>query len=358
MSRTEHQNHFNLIRMVAATLVLVSHSYALSTGDPSTEPLRRELGVTWGSIAVDVFFVTSGFLVTASIMQRGSVRDFVIARALRIYPGLVVALLVTVAVCGTWFTSLSPATFWSDSATWRYLLKNAVLLHPFGIEYALPGTLQGVPYTSKGLGPVNGSLWTLPVELRMYLCLVLGYAAVRALTRRAGGTTSIHRWARPTLTMAAGVLLCVDLYYSVNAGHRLVPHMAAMFFVGGALWCFRIDFTRTWRLAIVLLVLVLVGATIGQRTFLVCYTLSLPVIVLSLAYMPVRRLLVYNQAGDYSYGMYIYAFPVQQWTLALWTGIGTWTLTAVSIPSTLALAALSWHLIEKRALAMKPQRRG
>jgi peptidoglycan/LPS O-acetylase OafA/YrhL len=134
--------------------------------------------------------------------------------------------------------------------------------------------------------------------------------------------------------------------------------MAAMFFVGGALWCYRIDFTRTWRLAIVLLALVLVSATLGQRAFLVCYTLAIPVIVLSMAYMPARPLLAYNRVGDYSYGMYIYAFPVQQWTVALWAGIGTWTLTAVSIPVTLVFAALSWHLIEKRALAMKPQRRG
>lgn len=353
MVRSNHQNHFNLIRMIAATLVLVSHSYVLSSGDPLTEPLRKDLGVTWGSIAVDVFFVMSGFLVTASMLRRGSIRDFVISRALRIYPGLLVALIVTVTICSIWFTSRSTSRFWSDPATWRYLGLNATLLHPFEVEFFIPGTLEGVPYAHKGNGPINGSLWTLPVELQMYLCLAGGYFLLRRLTGAASVAT-LHRTAKLVLTAVALSLLVMDIAYTMTSGQRLIPHMAAMFFVGGAMWCYQIDFARLWRLGGLFLIFTLLSALHGKTTFLVSYTLLLPTIVLVMAHAPFKPLLAYNRLGDYSYGMYIYAFPVQQWVASSCEGVDAWTMTLLAAPITLTFAALSWHGIEQRALAMKP----
>lgn len=355
MLRSEQHNHFNLIRMIAAALVLVSHSFALSSGDPLLEPLRKNLGVTWGSIAVDVFFVTSGFLVTGSMIQRANLRDFLLSRALRIYPGLLVALVVTVAICSIWFTSRSFAEFWFDSATWRYLILNAVLIHPFGIQYFIPGVLEGVPYAKNGIGPINGSLWTLPVEVRMYLCLAIGYLLLRKFTCPANAER-IQLKAKALLTAVAIVLVIIDLAYTVTGGLRLVPHMAAMFFVGGAMWCYHINFARLLPLGCLLLLIVLLSILLGKTAFIVCYTLALPTIVLVIAFLPLKSLLIYNRLGDYSYGMYIYAFPVQQWLASIWVGIDAWTMTLMAVLMTLAFAAISWHVVEKRALAMKPVR--
>ena len=81
------ENNFNLLRIVAASAVLVSHSYPLSLGPKAAEPLSQSLGVTLGSVAVDVFFVVSGFLVTASLVRRQSSLDFIVGRFLRIFPG-------------------------------------------------------------------------------------------------------------------------------------------------------------------------------------------------------------------------------------------------------------------------------
>jgi len=93
-------NNFNLVRLAAATAVVVSHSFALATGDPAAEPLWSTLGITLGGLAVVAFFMTSGYLVGGSLLSNGQPIRFAVARALRIYPGLWVALLLTVFVLG------------------------------------------------------------------------------------------------------------------------------------------------------------------------------------------------------------------------------------------------------------------
>src|SRR4051812_37415672 len=90
-------NNFNVIRLMAAFAVLVTHSFGMTTG---SEPLRSSLGLTWGVIAVNVFFLTSGFLVTSSLLGRNSALDFIWARVLRIYPALWLMLALTVLGLG------------------------------------------------------------------------------------------------------------------------------------------------------------------------------------------------------------------------------------------------------------------
>jgi peptidoglycan/LPS O-acetylase OafA/YrhL len=96
----ERDNNFKLIRVAAALAVLVTHSFVLATGDRDAEPLNDSLGLTLGDIAVDVFFVTSGFLVTASLLRRERTLDYLRARALRVYPALWAMLLVVVFALG------------------------------------------------------------------------------------------------------------------------------------------------------------------------------------------------------------------------------------------------------------------
>ena len=98
-------NNYNFIRFMAAVAVLVTHSFVLATGRPNTEPLRARLGLTLGSVAVDIFFITSGFLVTASLLNRRSIIDFAWARLLRIFPALLIMLLLTVFVLGVWLNA-------------------------------------------------------------------------------------------------------------------------------------------------------------------------------------------------------------------------------------------------------------
>jgi len=132
----------------------------------------------WGGIALDVFFITSGFLITSSYFSRNNLFLFVWARILRIYPALIVATLFCVFIVGLTFTTLSVWEYLSSGQTLKFFLKNSTLF--FGVEGALPGVFANIPWKTT----VNGSLWTLPYEITMYLLLaiilfVLGYIQKR-----------------------------------------------------------------------------------------------------------------------------------------------------------------------------------
>ncbi len=153
----QNNNNFNLIRLIAASSVLLSHSYTVVTGDANTEPLRLSLGVTFGSIAVDVFFLISGFLITSSMKNSDSAILFVGARFLRIFPALVVSLVVTVALVSCIYIASVDFT----SAV-NYVWRNSLLV------VDMPTRIDGL-FSNNPAGPgFNASLWTLPVELRMY----------------------------------------------------------------------------------------------------------------------------------------------------------------------------------------------
>ena len=155
-------NNFNLIRAVAALGVLVTHGFALSIGTGDAEPFRESFGITLGTIAVDIFFITSGFLVTSSMLNRKRAMDFIWARVLRIFPALFAMLLITVFVLGPIFTTRSLTSYLMDHSTLTYLTKNSLLFTD--IAYTLPGVFESNPYKRA----VNGSLWTMPFE---YICI-------------------------------------------------------------------------------------------------------------------------------------------------------------------------------------------
>lgn len=335
-------NNFNLLRIVAASAVLVTHSFALSTGTGESEPLRASLGLTMGQMAVDTFFVTSGFLVTASLLGRSGVLEYAIARALRIFPALLVMLLLTVFVLGPVFTSQPLAAYFTQGGAYKYLLKCATLV--FGVAYTLPGVFEANPYKEA----VNGSLWSMPYEIRMYIFLALGWVAMRAVRR-----TEPKRAYGWVLGAAALGLLALVLVRQPGEGAFL--KLFYMFAAGAAMHAFRQRIRLSHAVFAACAAALVGGALAGPTPFYVAYVLTLPYVLMYLVYVPggvVRR---FNALGDYSYGIYIYAFPLQQALLALVPGLGPYGLMAGSGVLTLACAWASWHFIEHRALdAKKP----
>lgn len=299
-------NNFNLLRILAALAVLLSHSFALVHGTGDAEPMRASLGVDFGSIAVDIFFLTSGFLVTGSLLRRQSVVDFLWARFLRIYPALWVMLALTVFVLGPSLTTLPVTEYLTSSRTAAYLIRCAALLPR--VEYLLPGVFESNPYK----GAVNGSLWSMPLELRMYL---IGY----------------HYVAHEASVFA-------KLFF--------------MFFTGASFFVLRtrIDLSRTifW-----FGVGALVFSTVHRELFFATYHLTLAYLVFYVAFVPAGAVRRYNRVGDYSYGVYIYAFPVQQTVIALHPGVSVFGVVVTASAVTLALAACSWHFLEQNALTLK-----
>ena len=160
------ENNLNLIRFLAAFSVLISHSFPLAMGTGTPEPLFSYTGMTLGEVAVDIFFIISGFLVTGSLMLRKDSVEFILSRILRIYPALIIVTLITVFGLGGMFTSIPLDIYLTDNQTLRYVYKNITMIT--GGAYYLPGVFINNPFPYS----VNGSLWTLAWELNMYVILV------------------------------------------------------------------------------------------------------------------------------------------------------------------------------------------
>ena len=321
------RNNFNLLRLVAAWLVVYGHAWAI-TGTPGTDLVGRLTQFKFaGGVAVDMFFVISGFLIAASL-QRNRLRDYLASRALRILPALIACVLLTVLLLGPLLST--SADYWRQPQTWRYLWANASL---WSSEFALPGVFDTLPRPA-----VNGSLWTLPIEARLYLALVLA-GVLGVLTPR--------RYTPAWLLTLAGV------YAYAAVRHPLPEYLvndiwcAACFVTGTALWLNRARVRLSW---VALLALVVIAAlTRGTPWFhlpyfaLVCYG------TLFIAVLPRLPRIRHH---DLSYGLYLYGWPAAQLVQQFSPG-GPLHNVAWATPLALALAAGSWFVVERPALGFK-----
>jgi peptidoglycan/LPS O-acetylase OafA/YrhL len=325
--------------MIAASLVLLSHAFALSTGRASEEPLQSFMHMTLAQIAVDIFFVSSGFLITKSLTQSTSIKKFVLFRCLRILPALWVALTITIIVAGCFFTSLSAGVFFSEPGTFTFLLRNAVLVT--GIQHGLPGVFESAPMPRL----VNASLWTLPYEVAMYAAL----AIVWILTKRFAKFSAARFHILVLLTA-----LCMMTIYLITMESRPsnLIRLTAFFFSGASLFLYREKVRLSWVFAILLVIVWLLSLS-DPGISLRIYAIAVPYITIFLALTPMGLLKKYNHIGDFSYGLYIYAWPIQQILAVTIQGITSMQMLVLSFTLTLLMAVLSWHVVEKRALALK-----
>lgn len=331
-------NNFNLIRFLAATLVIWSHAFRL-LDHPQLTVMERSFGLGPGDLGVDIFFVLSGFLVSKSLESK-TLAGFVWARWLRIYPALWVSIVLSVLVAALCFSDAPAARFLTSGATVRYIWRNAILLPPVGAEIALP---HAFPYAD---GRFNLSLWTLPYELGMYGLLALLGKSFGLRARNVGALAAI------------GAAILVLLHELHSPYHLLAPYgrFLCLFFAGAFAYALRSRIVLSSWIAIGLVCAIAATVAITQQHFArqAILLLTLPYLLLWLGLVPGGALRLWNRLGDYSYGMYIYACPVQIALIstgAAATG-GRNFLLAVLI--TLPLAVSSWHALEKRALRIRP----
>ena len=328
--------------MLAALAVLITHSFALATGDPRAEPFRDTLGMTMGLMAVDIFFITSGFLITGSLLKRGGAIDFIWARALRIFPALVVMLVITVFGMGLFVTTLPVNQYLSSEQVYSYFVSCGTLF--FGVAYDLPGVFSNNPYRNA----VNGSLWSLSYEVRMY-AILLGIWCVTRLLKSIGSKS----FKVAITSLAIFCLVAIFFFRRIDSPTASLFVLGYMFFIGSIFYLWKDKILLNKYIALLALLVMVVAANIDSELFFVVYILLLPYFVLCLAYVPNGVVRNYNRLGDYSYGVYIYAFPVQQCLAFMVPGISVHNMIVFSLSITLILAITSWNLIERHAILLK-----
>jgi peptidoglycan/LPS O-acetylase OafA/YrhL len=341
-----HANNFDALRLVAATMVIVHHT--------STFHLLPELGslqpvadFNFGFVGVATFFIISGYLIMMSWDRNPAVWRFLWARILRIFPGLIAAVVVTAFVIGPLLTTLPLGSYFTHSTTYRYLFT-IDLVH-------LDQPLAGVGFHYGYAVSVNTPLWTLPVELRMYLFLaVLGGAGALRSARwlSAAFVVAVLGAFRPTGTIFA-LLSYWGLSAFISGLLGATNNYPLFFLMGSLLYCFRGTIKmRSW-IAIPMIVLWLAShyTTYTSVVSLLC----LPYVILWAGVASTRGLRQVSRIGDLSYGLYIYAFPIEHVWMK-YTGLdanGHGRLFALVFATTVPVAFASWHLVEKRALRLK-----
>jgi len=333
-------NNFNLIRFIAASLVLYYHSFPLA--GISGEPFSKYLGISSGTIAVDVFFICSGFLVSRSFFERNNIIAFTWARILRIYPALIVAVLFCTLIVGLFFTQEWWFSYLMDSNTHKFFLKNITLF--FGVEYTLPSVFTNNPFPNA----VNGSLWTLPYEVKMYAYLAIIATFLNYLQKLVGGKfIKLIFLFIAIFSLAAHITNHFQLFTSDN-----FIRLFSMFFVGVAFYLYRDNIYMSLKLFLFIFTILLISI-FNKESFFIIYSISLSYLIFYVAYVPSGVIRKFNKFGDYSYGMYIYAFPVQQSIAAMIPNVSFIAMVSISFFITLLLSFLSWNLIEKKLLKMK-----
>lgn len=321
------------LRHFAAWLVIYSHSYDL-TGHPGgqQELISRWLpGYKAGHFALYLFFAISGFLLMLSLMRRPDMGRYVRGRLLRIFPGYLVALVFCVFMLGPALTTLSAAEYFSHPETWQHVSKN---LLPTSFSFTLPGLFASNPLPHA----VNGSLWSLGLEMRWYGYLAL-LLAIGAITRR---------W---LFSVIAGSFLAFAAYeWWFGKPDPYYFRVLSMVFVGAALtaqWKDLIRISGRWLACLAMATLI----AMESRAFSPLLVTTTVYAVLWVSYR--APVIDWPANRDYSYGLFLYAFPVQQTIVALKPDIMPWAMCLLATLLTTALAWLSWHLVESPPLRLK-----
>lgn len=333
-------NNFDAIRLGAAVLVLFGHAYSLA-GAPA-DPVSELLGLGYiGTLAVSVFFVLSGFLITRSV-ERSTFLSYLAARALRILPALILVTMLEAWVLGPIFFEFDVPWYLKTLAPAH--MKNVLV---FGLDPWIAGVFQHNPVPF-----VNGSLWTLPTETLFYL--LLPFLLLLFAKRR---WTILLLWiafvaAEPAA--AAVGLNKAGLGDILLNSMRVFPtiQMAGFFLAGVTAWLYRDRVPWDWGMF--LAVIALLFAARGGVASPVLVKLCLPYAVLFVGLGSGIGSRLKDRIGDLSYGTYLFGFPVLNSIIELGRqSLAPSLVFGVALPATLLLAALSWWFVEMPALRLR-----
>ena len=337
-------NNFNLLRMVGALVILFGHCILL-TG--RYESLRSDHPVLLDGIELaaytflNLFFVFSGLMVAMSLDRRQSLANYTAARVLRILPPLLLVAATLALVLGPLMTKLSVPEYFADRQTWLYVpLAGSGLFVP-----GLPAVFTDLPIA----GRINPSTWTVRYEIIFYCGLGMLWLL------------GLLKPARLPLLLAAGAAIYSYSYsYSmsgvdIRAVELFNPKVSfgMCFMIGTAIYFYRHHIPISgWPILLFGLLTFLFYDT-GLRQLL--STLVFTSAILWLGFVPQGPILAYNRVGELSYSVYLWHWPIGQTLFSLAPGLAFYEFFVLLTLLSVAVAALSWSLIEWPALQRVPQ---
>ncbi|WP_426476883.1 acyltransferase family protein [Chryseobacterium sp. CBSDS_008] len=330
-------NNFDFLRLLFASLVIVSHSYPL-TGKPEIIGILTKEQLSLGSLSVDCFFILSGYLIMTSLERSKSPQEYMWKRMLRLYPAYILLLLLTMLFLPILYQG---DNIFQEKTYWSYF-PNALSLYK--IQYEVKGVFENNPYPKA----INGSLWSLSYEFTMYIALLFLFPVRK------------HKY----LIIIVGAIFLISYYLTITESHFLENTMQKLFlqpnefyklctyFMAGSLLKL-INFEKInlfWVRCLLFLTLI---ASLYFVFYKYVSPVILPLLILFIGVNKNRYISsIGSKIGDISYGVYIYAFLIQQILMYYW-GLGTIKLMIASIIISYIFAYASWHLIEKKMLTYK-----
>lgn len=335
--RDGHDNFFTPLRLIFASLVVIGHAYVVVLGGSEHEP-HVFYHYTFSYIAVNMFFIASGFLVTKSMLYRGDSASFISARALRIYPALIVHMLFVMVIIGPFVTNLPLKEFFSSPDWYLQPLKVLTFLDT---DMALPGIFST---NSEQIG--SGALWTLRYEFLAYIGTWLLFLI--------GGLR--HKW----MIAAQFILPCIawvvchqfGLFERLPATLESLGRFGIAYGLGAMLYAYRdqISFNA-------LLIPVFLGACWLARGHVAVLEIFMNLMlawgVMIAAYVKAPKLEWTQKLSDVSYGIYIYHWAILQSLFYFFPSFTVWPLIITCYLITLILSHASWRIVEKPTLGLK-----
>lgn len=336
-------NRFDFVRLIAAWLVLYSHSYVLSASK-EIEIISKYLKFdSAGGLAVGVFFSISGYLVFKSLQNSSSLKIFIIKRALRIYPALILSVLFSVFVVGLICTELSIQEYLTNRKTLSYLKT----ITGFNIKYELPGVFENFPEKS-----VNGSLWSIAIELRCYL--VLGLISLLPFSMK------IKLWISVTLLSFLLLFRPIEAPSDLSIKFMGLAYDFNKFGLMFALGCLIASYEQHKNFhyikfigLICACVLIIISNFEISKFTLIAYNYLIPFIFIWIGLYFTFLPKIPDKIGDISYGLYVFSFPIQQLLIYLELSSNLVNFILLSTTLSVFLSAISWQFVEKPFLNLK-----
>lgn len=323
---------FDYLRLSLAIAIIVWHSITVSYGQVVEGAIWISAFRPLPYFLVPSFFALSGFLV-ASSLEKNSLSVFVLHRVIRIYPALALEVMLSALILGPMITELPLREYFSDSVFWSYLLNATGYIH-----YYLPGVFLDNP----ARGYVNIQLWTVPLELRCYVAItILGFFKA-------------YRAPRLMALLLVLILVVLELRYVWQGfpplGYRPTGSITVLAFLFGAnIYFLRRYIPFNWYVFGIGIVLSWLLMSFVETQLLAAIPVAYVTVFIGLL-NPAHSL--YSRLADYSYGVFLYGFPVQQTVAYLFPGTREWYANSIlSLLATFIIAAMSWHLVEAKMLA-------